>query len=174
MYLLATCMSSLGKSIFKYIPHFYLGYLNVYYWVVWFLSIFWVLTSYQTCDWQILFSHSVGCFYLFKYLLRWWYWLFFFFCQILVPQPGIKPMPPALKAQSLNHWTTREVSLDGLFYFVDHFFFFFFDHFFYHAEAFSLMSSPLLVSALVAFTFGVIPQKLLAKINVKEFSPVFF
>ena len=36
------------------------------------------------------------------------------------------------------------------------------------------MSSPLLVSALVAFTFGVIPQKLLAKINVKEFSPVFF
>ena len=54
-------------------------------------------------------------------------------------------MPPALKAQSLNHWTTREVSLDGLFYFVDHFLF--------CAEAFSLMSSPLLVSALVAFTF---------------------
>ena len=29
-------------------------------------------------------------------------------CEILVPQPGIIPMPPALEAWSLNHWTTRE------------------------------------------------------------------
>ena len=28
---------------------------------------------------------------------------------ILVPQPGIKPVPPAVEAHSLNHWTTREV-----------------------------------------------------------------
>ena len=28
---------------------------------------------------------------------------------ILVPRPGIKPVPPALEAQSLNHWATREV-----------------------------------------------------------------
>ena len=40
---------------------------------------------------------------------------FFFFwpchmaCGILVPQPGIAPVPPALEALSLNHWTTREV-----------------------------------------------------------------
>ena len=27
----------------------------------------------------------------------------------LVPWPGIEPMSPAVKAQSLNHWTTREV-----------------------------------------------------------------
>ena len=27
---------------------------------------------------------------------------------ILVPQPGIKPMPPALEAHSLNYWTTRK------------------------------------------------------------------
>ena len=27
----------------------------------------------------------------------------------LVPQPGIQAGPPALGAQSLNHWTTREV-----------------------------------------------------------------
>ena len=27
----------------------------------------------------------------------------------LVPQPGIKPGPPALGAESLSHWTTREV-----------------------------------------------------------------
>ena len=28
---------------------------------------------------------------------------------ILVPRPGIEPMPPALGAWSLNHWTAREV-----------------------------------------------------------------
>ena len=27
----------------------------------------------------------------------------------LVAQPGIKPTLPALEAQSLNHWTTREI-----------------------------------------------------------------
>ena len=27
---------------------------------------------------------------------------------ISVPQPGIKPTPPAVEVQSLNHWTTRE------------------------------------------------------------------
>ena len=26
-------------------------------------------------------------------------------CSILVPQPGIKPKPPAAEAQSPNHWT---------------------------------------------------------------------
>ena len=30
-------------------------------------------------------------------------------CGILVPYPGIEPMPPALEARSLNHWTTGEV-----------------------------------------------------------------
>ena len=30
-------------------------------------------------------------------------------CGILVPRSGIEPMPPALEAQNLNHWTTREV-----------------------------------------------------------------
>ena len=40
--------------------------------------------------------------------------LFFFFffrertCGILVPQPGIKPVPP-VETQSLNYWTTGEV-----------------------------------------------------------------
>ena len=29
--------------------------------------------------------------------------------QDLVPQPGIERGPPALGAQSLSHWTTREV-----------------------------------------------------------------
>ena len=30
-------------------------------------------------------------------------------CGILVPWPGIKPVPPAVEAQSPNHWITREV-----------------------------------------------------------------
>ena len=42
------------------------------------------------------------------------YFFFFFFffghtaCGILAPQPGIEPIPPALKG-CLNQWTTREV-----------------------------------------------------------------
>ena len=42
---------------------------------------------------------------------------FFFFSpcagRILVPLPGIKHVPPAVEANSLNHWTTREVCLDA-------------------------------------------------------------
>ena len=37
----------------------------------------------------------------------------------LVPQPGIKPRPPALGTRSLTHWTTREVpgvTYSGWFY----------------------------------------------------------
>ena len=30
-------------------------------------------------------------------------------CGILVPRPGIEPVPPAVEARSLNHWTAREV-----------------------------------------------------------------
>ena len=30
---------------------------------------------------------------------------------MLVLVPGIEPTPPALEAQSLNHWTAREVPL---------------------------------------------------------------
>ena len=31
-----------------------------------------------------------------------------------LPQPGIKPVPTAVKARSLNHWTTREVLLSKI------------------------------------------------------------
>ena len=30
-------------------------------------------------------------------------------CGILVPQPGIEPVFPAVEAWSLNHWTVREI-----------------------------------------------------------------
>ena len=36
-------------------------------------------------------------------------WGFLAACGILVPHPGIEPMTPAVKVQSLNHWTAREV-----------------------------------------------------------------
>ena len=35
-------------------------------------------------------------------------------CEILVPQPGIEPGPPALGAWSLNHWSAREVPAEFL------------------------------------------------------------
>ena len=54
-------------------------------------------------------------FYLFIYFTI--YFLFLFFKLLVSPlsvwdlsgQPGIKPVPPALEAQSLNHWTARKV-----------------------------------------------------------------
>ena len=30
-------------------------------------------------------------------------------CGILVPQPGIEPLPPTLEVQGLSHWIAREV-----------------------------------------------------------------
>ena len=32
-------------------------------------------------------------------------------CGILVPQSAIQPMLPALEAQTLSHWATREVPI---------------------------------------------------------------
>ena len=38
-----------------------------------------------------------------------YFWLCHGACRILVPQPGIEPMAPAVEAWSLNLWTAREV-----------------------------------------------------------------
>ena len=37
-------------------------------------------------------------------------------CGILLPQAGIEPMPPALGAQSLDHWAAREVATNFKFH----------------------------------------------------------
>ena len=37
------------------------------------------------------------------------FWLCPMACGILVPQPGIEPMPPASEVCSLNHWIATEV-----------------------------------------------------------------
>ena len=47
-----------------------------------------------------------------------YFWPHHMACRILVPQPGIEPLPPAVEVWSLNHWTTREV-LSELFDFVN-------------------------------------------------------
>ena len=51
-----------------------------------------------------------------KTVLALLFFLFFFLfllhrmeCGILLSQAEIEPVLPAVKAQSLNHWTTREV-----------------------------------------------------------------
>ena len=36
------------------------------------------------------------------------FWLHCVACRILIPQSGIEAQPSAVKAQSPNHWTTRE------------------------------------------------------------------
>ena len=43
--------------------------------------------------------------------------IFIYFCGILVPQPGIEPALPAVKVQSLSHWTTREAPQVYFFFF---------------------------------------------------------
>ena len=53
-----------------------------------------------------------------KEFALWWYWCPFMFvcfwphlvaCGILISQPGVEPMPPAVEARSLNCRTTREI-----------------------------------------------------------------
>ena len=39
------------------------------------------------------------------------FWLYCTAYGILVPQPGIKPGPPAVEVPSPNHWTARELSM---------------------------------------------------------------
>ena len=51
-------------------------------------------------------------------LFVWVSWPIHAACKILLPPPGIEPVPSAVKVQSSNHWTTRE--------FPPIFFFFFF------------------------------------------------
>ena len=36
-------------------------------------------------------------------------WPYFEACRIFVPWPGTEPGPSAVEAQSLNHWTAKEV-----------------------------------------------------------------
>ena len=50
-----------------------------------------------------------ACESLFVFFFVFFFLLYHVTCGISVPWPGIKLMPPALEALSLNHWTTNEV-----------------------------------------------------------------
>ena len=51
-----------------------------------------------------------------NYFNFFYFWSCYMACGILVPHSGIKPVPPALEAWSLNHWITRKAP--NLWYFV--------------------------------------------------------
>ena len=49
-----------------------------------------------------------------KQLLCFFVWLCLSVRGILGPQPEIEPVPAVVEAQSLNHWTAREVPIQSL------------------------------------------------------------
>ena len=46
---------------------------------------------------------------IFKKLIKVLFIYFLTSWHVELPWPGVEPMPPAVEAQSLNHWTTKEV-----------------------------------------------------------------
>ena len=66
--------------------------------------------THKTCDFialkKIFFYQNLKRNHLFIY-----FWPHLAECGILVPWPGLEPVPPAVEAQSLNHWTARDAPL---------------------------------------------------------------
>ena len=71
----------------------------------------------STLGWGTRILHAAQCGKKKKILFYDHFFLTFFFGPhpaayvILVPRPGIEPLPTAVEVQSLNHWTGREVPL---------------------------------------------------------------
>ena len=61
--------------------------------------------THEGSPWNLYFyvKPSNSCFCVF------FFWLCCVACGILVPWPGIKPMPPTVESESLNHWIARDV-----------------------------------------------------------------
>ena len=60
---------------------------------------------------RLFFPHIKKNFFIKKIFFR----LLLVTCGVIVSWPGFEPMPSAVKAQSLNHWTTREVLSSPIF-----------------------------------------------------------
>ena len=79
----------------------------------------WILyhLSYQESPSQCICISNYCFLYFFKFkpfiltLLVYLFWPHCMTCGILVPQAGIKSLPPSLEARCLHHWTTEELSL---------------------------------------------------------------
>ena len=77
-------------------------------------SRFWSLPAFLGIQWLLWISlqslppssHSLVKLFVCLFLV---FWPHHAACGILVPLPGIEPVPPAVKVWSLNHWTTREI-----------------------------------------------------------------
>ena len=72
------------------------------------LSVSRILSVSRRRKWERWTKH-IPFFFLVKKGVYVYFWRCCTACSFLVPQPGIKPVPPAVEAWSLNHWTTREV-----------------------------------------------------------------
>ena len=69
--------------------------------------------SSQLSGWQVAYTGSLlswegQCWVYLLLLLFVYFWLCCMTCDVLVPQPGIEPEPPAVKAPNPNHWTARD------------------------------------------------------------------
>ena len=78
----------------------------------------WLNTHLIMTTW-VPFSFSLFKFYFFYQFFSWIifiFWLCRAACGILIPWPGIEPMPPTMDTQDLNHWTAGKVTLFCQFY----------------------------------------------------------
>ena len=96
-YLLSISLHEIDTSYTNALPVF-----SFYRWFEGALFIFWINELCHICELWIFSPRLYLAFYFA-------FWLCCTACGGLVPQPGIKAMPPAVEAWSLNHWTSREV-----------------------------------------------------------------
>ena len=69
MFLLAICMFPFDKYLLRSSAHFVIKWLVFWYWVVWAVYIFWILTPYQSYHYQIFSSHLFDC----LFISNWYY-----------------------------------------------------------------------------------------------------
>ena len=79
-----------------------------------FSNIYYLYCSFLCCSCTVTALQFLSLLWMEYFSIYKCYFFFFFWpccaaCGIIIPWPGIEPMPPAMAMQSLNHWTAREV-----------------------------------------------------------------